>query len=264
MYLLNSSAKICLLGILLNCKLLCAQFGELPAKDLFSAQIHEVIGESSIAFFSEWIPQVDSAEFKFSSVESDSTKYLHTFAIADIASLQLEDSAEAQAAKIAFWWVKLDKAPQVPVENNYEHLIELKLWTNNASLAALYQKHGMNCELANIDTRYTDNTSSIELKSTDAHFQLSLKELGTTPIEVKYDLPIFMTIWPFSRDLNFYQLYTFYGHKVQYANEVDLKIINTEETDFTKILKAAYLNSQIWGNLQSNWKARFALYSRHK
>jgi hypothetical protein len=85
MFSLKSSVVICLLGIL-NHNLLCAQFGELPANDLFSGRINEVIGETSLAFYSDWAPQIDTQGFTLYNVESDSTKYLHLFAIADIAS----------------------------------------------------------------------------------------------------------------------------------------------------------------------------------
>ena len=231
--------------------------------DLFRGQINEVVGETSIAFYSDWVPQIDSRDFNFSTVEFDSTKHLHTFAVADIASLQLNDFKEAQPTKIAFWWITLDKAPKVPVKGNSEHLVEMKLWTDNATLANLYQKNGMNCELAKIGTKYSKNSSFIELKSINTHFQLSLQGLDPMPEEVEYDVPIFMTIWPFSKDLKYYQLYTFYGHEVQYATKVDFKILDEKETNFTKVLKESYENSQVYGNLQSNWRALFGLYKKN-
>ena len=259
---LKSNVVICLLGILYP-NLLCAQFGELPGNDLFSGSINNVIGETSLAFYSNWAPQIDTQEFTFYRVESDSTKYLHLFAIADIASFQLDDSRDAQETKIGFWWVSLDKAPEVPVNHNYQHLIEMKLWTNNADLAQLYKTNDIECELAEIDIKYTDNTSFVELKSPNEHFQISLTELDSTARVVDYDVPIYMTIWPFSGGLHFYQLYTFYDHKVQYAKKVDFKVLNGKESDFTKTLNTAYLNSEVWGDLQTNWKARFGLYKKN-
>lgn len=254
--------SICLLSVLGH-NTLYTQFGELPADDLFSGQIKGVFGETSISFYSDWVPQIDSSNFKFSELNSDSTKHVHVFAVADISSLQLDDSNEDLAAKIAFWWVTLDKAPNVPVENNYEHLVEMKLWTNNATLANLYQRNGIDAELAEIDTRYTNNSSFIELKSNSTHFQIMLNELDVIPKEVSYDTPIFMTVWPLDGGLRYYQLYTFYGHKVQHANKVDIKILDDKKANFTKILSTAHSNSEVWGNLQSNWKARFALYKKN-
>jgi hypothetical protein len=142
-------------------------------------------------------------------------------------------------------------------------MIEMKLWTNNAELAQLYQTNGIDCELADIDTEYKDNTSSIELKSHNDHFQISVRELDSTATVVDYELPIFMIIWPFSGGLHFYQLYTFYDHKVQYAKKVDFKVLNGKESNFTKTLNKAHLNSEVWGDLQTNWKARFGLYEKN-
>lgn len=167
------------------------QFGKLPDSYLLNGELKDIKGEMALEFLSDWAPEIDSS--KFGLATSQNSKFIHILGIADIGTYSINDPSIKTSGKIAFWWIPLQKSPKMDSLTNNGQILQMKFWVSNKTIAEAYKTHGLDCEIAEINTEYGKSSVVFEINAVDMHLKVTLKNLESKPEPISYELAVIRT-----------------------------------------------------------------------